>query len=158
MSRRRKAVVRAVRPDARYNDQLIAKFVNFLMLDGKKAVAEGIVYSVMEKLGKQAKNGEGELELFTKAIEAVEPKIEVKSRRVGGATYQVPVDVAPRRATILAIRWIIQSVRKRKEKTTVDRLFAEVMDILNGRGAALKIRENTHKMAEANRAFAHYKW
>lgn len=158
MSRRRKAVIREIRPDARYNDKLVAKFINFIMKGGKKSIAEKIVYDVLDRLKQNTKDGKTELEQFVGAIGSVEPKIEVKSRRVGGATYQVPIDVPVRRAKILAIRWVIQAVRKRKEKTTADRLYSEIMDIQNNRGAALKTRENTHKMAEANRAFAHYKW
>jgi len=157
MSRRRKSVKRKINPDSKYNSLLVAKFINFVMQQGKKNVAESIVYNAFDLIKAKGKQ-EDPLDAFTEAVKAVEPKIEVKSRRVGGATYQVPVDVEEGRAKVLAIRWILDSVSRRKERTASERLFSEVMDILAGRGNSLKTRENTHKMAEANRAFAHYKW
>ncbi|MBL6785512.1 MAG: 30S ribosomal protein S7 [Rickettsiales bacterium] len=157
MSRRRKSVKRKVTPDSKYDSLLVAKFINFVMEQGKKTIAESIVYDAFDLIKEKGKQ-ENPLEAFTSAVKSVEPKIEVKSRRVGGATYQVPVDVEENRANVLAIRWILASVKKRKERTASQRLFSEVMDILAGRGNSLKTRENTHKMAEANRAFAHYKW
>jgi len=156
MSRRHSAEKRKIIPDPRYNSLLVAKFVNNLMQEGKKALARNIVYqafaTVEEKLKRPA------LEVFEEAVDNVEPKIEVKSRRVGGATYQVPVDVRPNRARALAIRWLLEAMKKRNERTSKERLAAEILDIMNGRGQALKTRENTHKMAEANRAFSHYRW
>ena len=156
MSRRHSAVKREILPDPRYKSILVAKFINNLMKDGKKSTARSIVYKafliVEEKLKKPA------ITVFEEAVSDVEPKIEVKSRRVGGATYQVPVDVKPNRARALAIRWILAAINKRNERTSVQKLASEIMDIANGRGASLKTRENTHKMAEANRAFSHYRW
>ncbi|MBT4922075.1 MAG: 30S ribosomal protein S7 [Rickettsiales bacterium] len=157
MSRRRKAVKRKITPDSRYSSVLVAKFINFVMEQGKKTVAEAIVYDAFDMMQEKGKK-EDPLEAFVEAIAAVEPRLEVKSRRVGGATYQVPIDVEKGRANVLAIRWILAAVKKRKERTASARLYSEVMDILSGRGNSLKTRENTHKMAEANRAFAHYKW
>ena len=157
MSRRRKATKRKLLPDAKYKSILLAKFINFVMRQGKKSLAESIVYESLDLLESKGKKSDA-LQAFTDAIEAVEPKIEVKSRRVGGATYQVPVDVEKGRSRVLAIRWVLDSVKKRKERTASLRLYSEIMDILSGRGNSLKTRENTHKMAEANRAFAHYKW
>ena len=156
MSRRHSALKRSILPDPRYNNILVAKFINNLMLDGKKSVARGIVYDAFTEVEKKTK--QDPLQLFKDAVSAVEPKIEVKSRRVGGATYQVPMDVSPNRARALAIRWILSAIRNRSERTSVAKLSAELIDITNGKGAALKTRENTHKMAEANRAFSHYKW
>ncbi len=156
MSRRHSAEKREILPDPRYKSILVAKFINNLMKDGKKSTARSIVYQafsmVEEKLKKPA------ITIFEEAVSEVEPKIEVKSRRVGGATYQVPVDVKPSRARALAIRWILAAISKRSERTSVQKLASEIMDISNGRGASLKTKENTHKMAEANRAFSHYRW
>ena len=157
MSRRRKSVKRKITPDSKYSSLLVAKFINFVMEQGKKTVAETIVYDAFDMMQSKG-NKEDPLESFVQATAAVEPRIEVKSRRVGGATYQVPVDVEKTRANVLAIRWILAAVKKRKERTASERLYSEVMDILSGRGNSLKTKENTHKMAEANRAFAHYKW
>lgn len=156
MSRRHQAFKRETLPDPRYNNILVAKFINSLMLDGKKSIARNIVYDAFAEIEKKVKKPASEV--FQEAVSSVEPKIEVKSRRVGGATYQVPIDVKPGRARALAIRWILEAMRKRNERTAVSKLAAEVLDIINGRGAALKTRENTHKMAEANRAFSHYRW
>jgi small subunit ribosomal protein S7 len=156
MSRRHSAEKRDILPDPRYKSILVAKFVNSLMKDGKKSIARSIVYDafsiVEEKLKKPA------ITVFEEAIREVEPKIEVKSRRVGGATYQVPVDVKPNRARALAIRWVLAAISKRSERTSVQKLASEIIDISKGKGASLKTRENTHKMAEANRAFSHYRW
>lgn len=156
MSRRHSAFKREVLPDPRYNNVLVAKFINNLMIGGKKSTARNIVYSALSEA--ESKLKKPALELFQEAISSVEPKVEVKSRRVGGATYQVPIDVKPHRARALAIRWILAAMRKRNERTAISKLAAEIIDISNGRGAALKTRENTHKMAEANRAFSHYRW
>jgi small subunit ribosomal protein S7 len=156
MSRRHGAVKRKILADSKYGDLLVAKFINIIMLDGKKSTAESIVYGALEVV--KAKLKQDELEAFTKAINSVRPALEVKSRRVGGATYQVPVDVSAHRGQALALRWIVSSVRKRNEKTAVERLSGELMDILSGRGNSVKTKENTHKMAEANRAFAHFRW
>lgn len=156
MSRRRAAVKRECLPDAKFGDTVLAKFINCLMYEGKKSVAEGIVYGALERV--QAKLGRSPVELFHEAMNNVRPALEVRSRRVGGATYQVPTEVRFDRAQALAIRWLIGSARKRSEKTMEERLSAEFLDASNNRGAAVKKREDTHKMAEANRAFAHYRW
>lgn len=156
MSRRRAAVKRQVNPDAKFGDVVVAKFMNCMMLQGKKSVSEGIFYAAMDKI--QAKSSRSPVELFHEAISNVKPAIEVRSRRVGGATYQVPTDVRPDRAQALAFRWLINASRSRSEKTMVDRLSGELLDAANNRGSSVKKREDTHKMAEANRAFAHYRW
>jgi small subunit ribosomal protein S7 len=156
MSRRHRAEVRKIIPDAKYKNTTVAKFMNYLMQKGKKTVAEGIVYSSFDILEKELKRSP--VEAFVEALENVRPNIEVRSRRVGGATYQVPTDVRPRRAEALALRWIIAAARKRKEKTMRERLAAELLDAINKRGTAIKKREDTHKMAEANKAFAHFRW
>ena len=156
MSRRHAAVKREVLPDPKFHNLVLTKFVNALMLDGKKAVAEAVVYGAIEQLAKLSKR-DG-IEAFLEAINNVKPFIEVKSRRVGGATYQVPVEVRGERAQQLALKWIIGAARKRGEKTMTDRLAAELNDILNNRGSSMKKRDETHKMAEANKAFAHYRW
>lgn len=156
MSRRHAAVKRVVLPDPKFHNLVLAKFVNALMYDGKKAVAEAVVYAAIDALGKSAKR-DG-LEAFLEAIDNVKPFIEVKSRRVGGATYQVPVEVRGPRAQQLSIKWIIAAARKRGEKTMTDRLAGELNDALNNRGGAMKKRDETHKMADANKAFAHYRW
>ena len=156
MSRRRAAVKRTVLPDPRFGDIVITKFANSLMTRGKRSIAERIVYGAIDIM--QQKSGKDPVEGFREAINAVKPTVEVRSRRVGGATYQVPVEVRSDRAQALAIRWIIGMSRKRGEKTMEERLSAELLDILNGRGGAVKKREDTHRMAEANRAFAHYRW
>jgi small subunit ribosomal protein S7 len=156
MARRRAAEKREVLPDAKYGDPVLTRFMNAIMLDGKKSVAEQIVYGALEKM--QARASREPLEMFHAALENVKPTLEVRSRRVGGATYQVPVEVRPSRRMTLAIRWIIDIARKRSEKSMVDRLAAELMDAANNRGAAFKKREDTLRMAEANRAFSHYRW
>lgn len=156
MSRRRAADKREVLPDPKFGDIVISKFMNCLMYEGKKSAAEGIVYGALTNLEKKAK-GEP-VKLFHDALNNVKPYLEVRSRRVGGATYQVPVEVRPDRAQALAIRWIITAARNRGEHTMTDRLAAELMDASNNRGNAVKKREDTHKMAEANKAFSHYRW
>ena len=156
MSRRHQAEKREVLPDAKYGDSVLTKFMNNLMADGKKSVAEGIVYGAFDRMEQRAKSDP--LQLFHEALANVRPQVEVRSRRVGGATYQVPVEVRPDRAQTLAIRWLISSARRRSETTMVDRLSNELMDAANQRGAAVKKREDTHRMAEANRAFSHYRW
>ena len=156
MARRRAAEKREVLPDAKYGDPVLTKFMNAVMLDGKKSVAERIVYGAMDKM--QARTARDPVEMFHAALDNVKPTLEVRSRRVGGATYQVPIEVRPSRRLTLAIRWIIDVARKRSEKSMVDRLAAELMDAANGRGAAFKKREDTLRMAEANRAFSHYRW
>ncbi|MGH6885361.1 MAG: 30S ribosomal protein S7 [Geminicoccales bacterium] len=156
MARRRAAEKREVLPDAKYGDLVLTRFMNAVMNDGKKSVAERIVYGALDRM--QARAAREPLEMFHAALDNVKPTLEVRSRRVGGATYQVPVEVRPSRRMTLAIRWIIDVARKRSEKSMVDRLAAELMDAANGRGAAFKKREDTLRMAEANRAFSHYRW
>ena len=156
MSRRHKAEKRVINPDPKFGDLVLSKFMNNLMYEGKKSVAEGIVYGALEKVVAKAKADP--IQLFHTALDNVAPAIEVRSRRVGGATYQVPVEVRTERRQALAIRWIIAAARGRNEKTMVERLSAELMDAGNNRGTAVKKREDTHKMAEANRAFSHYRW
>ncbi|MAB12358.1 30S ribosomal protein S7 [Parvibaculum sp.] len=156
MSRRHRAEKREVIPDAKYGDLVLAKFMNSLMYDGKKSVTERIIYGAFDKM--QDKAGVDPLRTFHEALENVMPAIEVRSRRVGGATYQVPVEVRPERRRALAIRWVITAARARNETTMVDRLSGELLDAANNRGAAVKKREDTHRMAEANRAFSHYRW
>ena len=156
MPRRREVPKRKIIPDPKYKDKLVSKFTNTLMFDGKKAVAEGILYGAFDVIGERFK--EDPLEVFRKALDNVKPKLEVKSRRVGGATYQVPVEVRPERRVALAMRWIVQYARERGEKTMRERLAAEFVDASQGRGNAVKKKDDTHKMAEANKAFAHYRW
>ena len=156
MSRRHSAEKRDIIPDAKYGDVVVAKFMNTIMYEGKKSVAEAIVYGALDSVEAKAKSDP--LAVFKQALENVAPSVEVRSRRVGGATYQVPVEVRTDRRQALAIRWIISAARGRNDKTMVDRLAAELLDASNNRGAAVKKREDTHKMAEANRAFAHYRW
>ena len=156
MSRRHKAEKREVIPDAKFGDVILAKFMNSIMYDGKKSSAEAIVYGAFDII--QSKSRQEPLPLFKQALENVAPAIEVRSRRVGGATYQVPVEVRTERRQALAIRWINTAARGRNDKTMVDRLSAELMDAANNRGNAVKKREDTHRMAEANRAFSHYRW
>ena len=156
MSRRHRAEKREVLPDAKYGDRVLTKFMNNLMHAGKKSVAEGIVYGALGRV-------EGRLrripvDVFHEALDNIKPAVEVRSRRVGGATYQVPVEVRPERREALAIRWLIDASRKRNENTMEERLAAELMDAVNGRGTAVKKREDTHKMADANKAFSHYRW
>jgi small subunit ribosomal protein S7 len=156
MARRRRAEKREVLPDAKYGDVVVAKFMNTVMSRGKKSVAESIVYGSFDMIEKRMKKNA--VEIFHAALDNVKPAIEVRSRRVGGATYQVPVEVRPERAQALAIRWLIQAARARAERTMADRLSAELRDAAENRGTAVKKREDTHKMAEANRAFSHYRW
>ena len=156
MSRRHSAEKREVIPDAKYGDLVVAKFMNSVMYDGKKSVAEQIVYGALSAVESKLKTDP--LAVFKQALENVAPAIEVRSRRVGGATYQVPVEVRSERRQALAIRWLISAARARNDKTMVDRLSAELMDAANNRGSAVKKREDTHRMAEANRAFSHYRW
>jgi small subunit ribosomal protein S7 len=156
MARRRAADKRDVLPDPKFGDPVLSKFMNAIMLAGKKSVAERIVYGALDKM--QSRAGREPLEMFHSALENVKPTLEVRSRRVGGATYQVPVEVRPSRRQALAIRWIIDIARKRSEKSMVDRLANELLDAANARGAAFKKREDTLRMAEANRAFSHYRW
>ena len=156
MSRRHRAEKREVIPDAKYGDVILTKFMNSIMYDGKKSVAEQIVYGAFDVI--ESKTRQEPLPMFKQALDNVAPAIEVRSRRVGGATYQVPVEVRNERRQALAIRWIITAARGRNDKTMVDRLSAELMDAANNRGAAVKKREDTHRMAEANRAFSHYRW
>ena len=156
MSRRHRAEKREVIPDAKFGDLILAKFMNSLMYHGKKSTAEKIIYGAFDQMKKKA--GVDPLRVFHEALENVMPAIEVRSRRVGGATYQVPVEVRPDRRRALAIRWIIAAARSRNETTMVGRLSGELLDASNNRGTAVKKREDTHRMAEANRAFAHYRW
>ena len=156
MSRRRRPEKREILPDPKFKDQTLSKFMNNLMLDGKKSVAESIVYGAMETMETRAKSDP--IQLFHDALNNVKPQIEVRSRRVGGATYQVPVEVRPERSQALAIRWLISAARNRSETTMAARLSAELLDAANNRGNAVKKREDTHRMADANRAFSHYRW
>jgi small subunit ribosomal protein S7 len=156
MSRRRAAEKREILPDPKYKDLVVAKFTNSLMYDGKKSVAESTLYGAFDLIKK--KSGQDPLKVFHDAIENVKPSVEVRSRRVGGATYQVPVDVRTSRRQALAIRWIVELARERSENTMTERLSAELLDAANNRGNAVKKREDTHKMAEANKAFSHYRW
>jgi small subunit ribosomal protein S7 len=156
MPRRREVPKRRITPDPKFKDKLVSKFTNTLMIDGKKSTAEGILYGALDIIRERFK--EEPLEVFRKALDNVKPKLEVKSRRVGGATYQVPVEVRPERRVTLAMRWIVNYSRDRGEKTMRERLAGEFVDAANGRGNAVKKKDDTHKMAEANKAFAHYRW
>ncbi len=156
MPRRREVPKRPIIPDPKYHDRMVAKFINGLMLKGKKSVAESICYGSFDLI--QEKSSQDPLEVFKKAINNVMPSVEVKSRRVGGSTYQVPVEVRPERKVALAMRWLIGYARQRGEKTMRERLASELLEAAGNRGAAVKKREDTHKMAEANKAFAHYRW
>jgi small subunit ribosomal protein S7 len=156
MSRRHAAQKREVIPDPKFNDLVVTKFMNAVMEDGKKSVAERMVYGAFDKMEQKAKANP--LDLFRQALENVMPAVEVRSRRVGGATYQVPVEVRTERRQALAIRWLIAAARARNESTLIDKLSGELLDAANNRGTAVKKREDTHKMAEANRAFSHYRW
>jgi small subunit ribosomal protein S7 len=156
MARRRRPEKRIILPDPKFGDQVLSKFMNSVMLDGKKAVAEGIVYTALEVVETRAKKDP--LQVFHDALNNIKPGIEVRSRRVGGATYQVPVEVRADRAQALAIRWLITAARNRSENTMSARLSGELLDASNNRGNAVKKREDTHRMAEANRAFSHYRW
>ena len=154
--RRRKAPVRPVLPDPVYGSKVLTKFINAVMLDGKKSVAQKVVYAALERI--ESKTGEKAIDVFNKAMDNVKPVMEVKSRRVGGATYQVPIEVRPARQQSLGIRWIVDAARKRNERTMMERLSNELMDAATEKGAAFKKKEDTYKMAEANKAFAHYRW
>jgi len=156
MSRRHRAEKREVLPDPKFGDIVLTKFMNAIMLDGKKSVAERIVYGALDIVEDKAKSEP--IRIFHDALENIKPSVEVRSRRVGGATYQVPVEVRHERKQALAVRWLVTASRSRNENTMRERLAAELMDAANGRGSAVKKREDTHKMAEANRAFAHYRW
>ncbi len=156
MSRRHAAEKREILPDAKFGDRVVTKFMNNLMIDGKKAVAERIVYNAFDRVETRLKKEP--VEVFHEALDNIKPSVEVRSRRVGGATYQVPVEVRPERREALAIRWLIDASAKRNENTMEERLAGELLDAVNGRGTAVKKREDTHKMAEANKAFSHYRW
>ena len=156
MSRRKKAVRRPVPPDPRYDSQTVSKFLNNLMERGKKSLAERVFYGAMDLI--EQRTGQPGVNIFKQALSNVKPALEVKSRRVGGATYQVPVEVRPERRTALSMRWLIGAARRRAERSMADKLAAELLDAANNRGTAVKKREDTHKMAEANKAFAHYRW
>ena len=156
MSRRHRAERREVNPDPKFNDLVISKFMNSIMRQGKKSVAERIVYGALDRMQSRAKSDP--IQMFHSALENVMPAVEVRSRRVGGATYQVPVEVRPERRQALAIRWLIAAARGRNENTMEERLSGELLDAANNRGTAVKKREDTHKMAEATRAFSHYRW
>jgi len=156
MPRRREVPERVIVPDTKYNSKLVSKFVKSIMKDGKKSIAESILYDALDIIEKKA--GEPAIKIFEQALENAKPMIEVKSRRVGGSTYQVPTEIRPSRRTALGIRWIIDYARKRSEKGMVNKLSAELLDAANKRGASIKKKEDTHKMAEANKAFAHYRW
>jgi small subunit ribosomal protein S7 len=156
MPRRRVAEKRDILPDPKYNSKLVSKFINVMLEDGKKSIAEKIFYGAFDII--KEKTGQDPLKVFKTAIENVKPVVEVKPRRVGGATYQVPVEIRPQRRTALALRWIIKYARERSEKTMKERLAGELLDAFNNTGASIKKREDTHRMAEANKAFAHYRW
>jgi small subunit ribosomal protein S7 len=156
MSRRRAAEKRTILPDHKYKDLIIARFMNRIMVDGKKSISEKIVYGAFDIVSK--KTDKDPLSFFHEALDNVKPNLEVKSRRVGGATYQVPMEVRPRRAQTLAMKWIVDCAVKRNEKTMRERIAAEILDAHNNKGSAVKKREETHKMAEANRAFSHFRW
>jgi small subunit ribosomal protein S7 len=156
MSRRRAAESRSILPDPKYGDQVLAKFINMIMRSGKKSVAEKIVYGALNEI--QEKKREDALEVFNKALANVRPVVEVRSRRVGGATYQIPIEVRTDRSQTLAMRWLVDSAKKRGEKNMGLRLAGELLDAADNRGAAMKKKEDTHKMAEANKAFSHYRW
>ena len=156
MSRKRKAPVRKIYPDPRFKSEVVSKFINSIMYDGKRSTAEKILYDALEKI--KSKENNDPIKIFNQAISNVKPNLECRSRRVGGATYQVPVEVKSKRAQALALRWIMEATRKRKNKTMADKLFAELVDASQNKGSAIKKREDTHKMAEANKAFAHFRW
>ena len=159
MSRRNRAPRRTVLPDPKFGNQRLAKFINMVMLSGKKSVAEQIVYGAIERISdRSGQDDEKSLEILSQALDNIKPSVEVKSRRVGGATYQVPIEVRATRRETLAMRWVIDAARKRSEKTMALRLAHELMDAAENRGSAVKKREDTHRMAEANKAFAHYRW
>ena len=156
MSRKNRAPKRIYYPDARYQSLVLSKFINFVMYDGKKATAEKIIYTALDQVKNKTK--EDPIKVFNEAINNIRPNLEVRSRRVGGATYQVPVEVKSKRSQTLALRWLLEATRKRKNKTMAEKLSNELMDASQRKGAAIKKREDTHKMAESNKAFAHYRW
>ena len=156
MSRKRKAPIRKVYPDPRFHSEVVSKFINSIMYDGKRSTAEKILYSALKKIEDKSKTDP--VKVFNTAISNVKPNLEVRSRRVGGATYQVPVEVKTSRSQALALRWLLEATRKRKNKTMAEKLFAELMDASQNKGSAVKKREDTHKMAESNKAFAHFRW
>ena len=156
MSRKKQAPKRIVYPDPKYQSLILTKFINFIMYDGKRSVAEKIIYTALERIKEKTK--QDPIKIFNDAISKVRPNLEVRSRRVGGATYQVPVEVKSKRSQTLALRWILEASRKRKNKTMSDKLFNELMDASQGKGSSIKKREDTHKMAESNKAFAHFRW
>ena len=156
MSRKRKAPVRKIYPDPKYGSVVISKFINSIMYDGRRSTAEKILYDALDKI--QAKNKEDPIKIFNSAITNVKPNLEVRSRRVGGATYQVPVEVKANRGQALALRWLMDATRKRKNKTMAEKLYFELLDAAQNKGLAIKKREDTHKMAESNKAFAHFRW
>jgi small subunit ribosomal protein S7 len=159
MSRRAQAPVRTILPDPKFNNEMLAKFMNVIMKSGKKSAAERIIYGALDRIGeKTGKKGADSIEVLSTALDNVKPVVEVKSRRVGGATYQVPVEVRSTRRQTLAMRWVIEAARDRSEKSMAFRLAHELMDAAESRGAAVRKREDTHRMAEANKAFAHYRW
>ena len=156
MSRKKQAPKRIFYPDPKYGSQILAKFINFIMYDGKKTTSEKIIYDALDKIREKTK--EDPIKIFNEAISKIRPNLEVRSRRVGGATYQVPQEVKSSRSQTLALRWLLDATRRRKNKTMSDKLFNEIMDAYQNKGAAIKKREDTHKMAESNKAFAHYRW
>tara|TARA_B100001123_G_C14846905_1_gene842446 strand:- start:55 stop:525 length:471 start_codon:yes stop_codon:yes gene_type:complete len=156
MSRKKQAPKRIFYPDSKYNSMILAKFINFVMYDGKKATSEKIIYEALDKIKDKTKNDP--IKVFNDAINNIRPNLEVRSRRVGGATYQVPQEVKTKRSHTLALRWLLDATRKRKNKSMSDKLFNELMDASQKKGSAIKKREDTHKMAESNKAFAHYRW
>jgi len=156
MSRKKRAPKRIIFPEAKYKSMVLSKFINIIMYDGKKATAEKIIYSALDQI--KSKTKDDPIKVFNNAINNIRPNLEVRSRRVGGATYQVPVEVKTKRSHTLALRWLLEATRKRKNKTMSDKLFNELMDASQKKGSAIKKREDTHKMAESNKAFAHYRW
>lgn len=156
MPRRREVQKRIVLPDPKYGEELVTMFNNCMMFDGKKSVCEKILYGTLDNI--ERRTGEDPMKIFKRAIDNVRPQVEVRSRRVGGSTYQVPVEVRPERRTALAIRWVLNAARARGEKTMIDRLTNELLDASNNRGSAIRKKDETHRMAEANKAFAHYRW
>lgn len=156
MPRRREVPKRPILPDPKFKDELVTMFINCMMRDGKKSISEQILYAAFDAI--EARTGEEPLKIFKRALDNVRPQVEVRSRRVGGSTYQVPVEVRPDRRTALALRWVIRAARARSEKTMVDRLTNELLDASNNRGNAIRKKDETHRMADANKAFAHYRW
>ena len=156
MSRKRKAPIRKIYPDPKFHSEVVSKFINSIMYDGKRSTAEKILYDALDKI--KSKNNEDPLKIFNTAISNVKPNLECRSRRVGGATYQVPVEVKSKRSQALALRWLVDASRKRKDKKMADKLFNEIYDAYQNKGSAIKKKEDTHKMAESNKAFAHFRW